>query len=95
MSCQVGLGDHPMVKEDNPKVKGRAKIIGGRLQKSTLTRKVILKAPTSGLEENLFNFKKNVVEFVKNCEAISKFIAVKYKHRGVKISMAIKKMEIL
>ena len=53
------------------------------------------KAPTSGLEDRVFDFGKKIhaVYFVKNCEAISKFFTVNYKYGGPKIIMAIKNME--
>ena len=52
------------------------------------------KAPTSGLEDRVFDFgkKKHAVYFVKNCEAISKFFAANYKYGRPKMAIAIKKM---
>ena len=86
---------HPMVKEQKTKVEGGAKPKGRRFQQSTQTWKATFKAPTSGLEYNVFDFGKqiHVAEFAKNCEVISIIVIVNYEHSDTKMSMAIKKME--
>ena len=47
------------------------------------------------LEKKLFDFgkQKHAAYLLNNCEEISKYIAVKYKHSGSEMSMAIKKMD--
>ena len=84
-----------MVKEDKLKVEGGAKPKGSHFPKPTSTRKEHFKGITYGLEDKVFNFFKQnyVTEFSKNCEAISEFIAVKYKHDGIEIDMTTKNME--
>ena len=58
--------------EGGPKPKGRL------FQQSISTRKETFKVPTTGIEEKLFYFgkQKHAEEFMKNCEAIAKFIIV-------------------
>ena len=53
------------------------------------------KAPTTGLEDKVFNFwkQKHAEDFVKNCESIAKYITVSYNNVGHKTAMDIKKME--
>ena len=75
--------------EDGTKPKGRC------FQKSTSIRKANFKAPASGLEDKVFDFRKqkHAAEFVKKCEVIFNFVAVKYKHTGPKMAISIKNME--
>ena len=58
-------------------------------------KKETFKGPTLGLKENVFNFGKqiNYADFVKNCEAIYKFVSMKYKNGELKIPLAINNME--
>ena len=67
-----------MIKEDKYKAEGGTKLKGRRFQQSTSTQKASFKAPTTGLEDKVFNFGKNkhAEDFVKNCETIAKYIAV-------------------
>ena len=88
--------DHPMVKEENSKVEGCDKPKGRRFQQSTSNQKVIFKASESGLEGNVFK-SDNIyaVDLVKNCEEISNFIAVRYKHGRHEMAFTTKNAEIL
>ena len=49
----------------------------------------------TAIEDKVFNFgnQKHAADFVKNCEELTKCIAVNYKHGGTKMAMATKKME--
>ena len=60
-----------------------------------MTQRANFKAQTFRLEGKVLNFgkKKHAAEFVKDCELISKFIAVKYIHGEPKMSIVIKNME--
>ena len=84
-----------MAKEDNPKVEGGTKTKWSCFKKSTSTRKVSFKAPTTGLEDKVFGFWKNkhAEDSVENCEAISKYIAVNYKNGGTKMATEINKVD--
>ena len=96
-SFQIGLKikDHPMVNEEKTKVEGDNKHKGRRFQQSNSTRKAIFKAPTTGIEDKVFDFKKykHVEDLVKNCEEISKYISLNYKHGGPKMATEIKNMD--
>ena len=54
-----------------------------------------LKVLIQGLIDKVFNCEKHkhAEEFLKNCEAISKYVIVKFKNVGPEMSIAIKKME--
>ena len=49
----------------------------------------------TGIEDKVFNFgkQKHAAYFMKNCEAITKYVAVKYKHGGPQMSMVINKIK--
>ena len=84
-----------MLNEETPKVSGGLKPKGIQFQKSTSTRKTVFKAPTTRLEDKVFNFgiQKHASDLVKNFEKNSNYIAVNYKHGGPEMSMAIKNMD--
>ena len=83
------------MKEDNTKVDGSSKPRNWHLQQSTLSPKDAFKAPIPGLEYKVFDLVKQMytVEFLKNCKAISKLIAVNYKHGWPKMDMATKNID--
>ena len=76
-----------MVNEEKPKVEDGAVSKGRRFQQSTETWKATFKAPTSGLEYNVFEFgrQRHAADFAKYCGVVSKFATVNYKHGGPKI----------
>ena len=78
-----------MLKKENPKVAVGAKLKLRCFQQSTSTRKSALKAPKSRPEDKVFDLsrQRNAAEYVKNYEALSKFIAVKYRHSNPKMTM--------
>ena len=84
-----------MAKEDNQKSEGGAKTKVRRLKQSTYTWKATFKELTSVIEDKVFNFgkQKHAIEFVNDCEEISKIIAINYKHGRPKMYTAIKNME--
>ena len=84
-----------MVKEEKNNAEGGAKPKGTRFQKSTPTLKKTFKAPTTGLEDKVFNLlkHKHVADLLKCCEAISKYISVHYNKSGPGMDVAIKNME--
>ena len=95
MIRQLVLEENPMAKKDNIKVQDGANPKIRCFLQSTLTRNVNFKVPISGIEYRVFDFGKQRYsdDFVKNCEAISKFIALNYKHGGTEMDMAIKNMD--
>ena len=63
-----------MVKEEKPKVKDGTRAKGRRLKQSNSTQKASFKAPTTGLEDKVFNFgkQKHASDFMNNREEIAK-----------------------
>ena len=83
-----------MVKEEKPKVEGGSKTKGRHFQQLISTRKASFKAPTTRLEDKVFDFgeQKHAADFVKNCEEIANYIAVNYKHSRLEMAMSTKNM---
>ena len=79
------------------KVDDIATLKGGSNKQSNLSQRMTFKPPTPGIKDKTFDFGKqrHSTEFVKNFEAISKYIGVNYKHRGPKMAMAINNMDML
>ena len=71
-----------------PKVEGRGK---PRARRQFTPIKVEFKAPTPGLESHIFQYgqTKNAAQFSKTCQALSKHVAVYFKHGGPAAALAI------
>ena len=76
----------PVVR--TPNVEGRGK---PRARRQFTPIKVEFKAPTPGLESHIFQHgqTKNAPQFIKTCQALSKHVAVYFKHVGPAAVLAI------
>ena len=97
MSCRrsITIQDIQTLKEKKTKEEGGTKPKRRWFQQSTSTKKATFNAPMTGLDNKVFDFRKqkHIAGFTKNCGVILKFITVNYKNGGPWMTMTIKKMD--